>query len=197
MKAQLSTSLSDLILALVSYHGTWSLWQHNKMASVGLLIVAMAASCGTIRFYFNRPSERLICLHTTLSWLGATLGLPFVAVGYAQHNQTYIVAHANIAVPVAYFLSHKFLSGELRKKTAMLVTGVAILSVLILSTLKFNPYALTGALAYVASGAVGTDGLGPLDLPRVDWFHYLLVVGNVAFVLALSQRAEPVFYKKH
>jgi hypothetical protein len=49
----------------------------------------------------------------------------------------------------------------------------------------FNLYGLLGAAAYVSSGLViGSEG-HINGIPRVDILHYVLVLGNIFFKMAL------------
>ncbi len=75
--AQISTAISDLVLSISSFYGAGVIARRYVHAATGLLIIALAAVVGTIRFLNIAPLLRrnaVISLHTKLSWFGAILG---------------------------------------------------------------------------------------------------------------------------
>ena len=66
------------------------------------------------------------------------------------------------------------------------VAGFGMLTILVVCVRWFNLYGLIGAAAYISSGLViGSDG-NMNGIPRVDIMHYVLVVGNIFFKMALA-----------
>lgn len=75
--AEISTAISDLVLSLASFYGAGVVFERYKHASLGLLLVGLAAGVGTVRFLHVTPIHRrnsVIALHTKLSWLATILG---------------------------------------------------------------------------------------------------------------------------
>jgi hypothetical protein len=74
---QISTAVSDFVLSVSSFYGAGVIARRYIHAAVGLLIIALAAGVGAIRFLNIAPLHRhnaVISLHTKLSWFGAILG---------------------------------------------------------------------------------------------------------------------------
>ena len=75
--AQISTAVSDLVLSISSFYGAGVITRRYIHAAIGLLIIALAAGVGTIRFLNIVPLRRqnaIISLHSKLSWFAAILG---------------------------------------------------------------------------------------------------------------------------
>ena len=75
--AQISTAISDFVLCISSFYGAGVIARRYNHAAIGLLIIALAAGVGTIRFLNIVPLLRrndVISLHSKLSWFGAIVG---------------------------------------------------------------------------------------------------------------------------
>ena len=75
--AQISTAISDFVLCISSFYEAGVIARRYNHAAIGLLIIALAAGVGTIRFLNIVPLLRrneVISLHSKLSWFGAIVG---------------------------------------------------------------------------------------------------------------------------
>lgn len=191
----ISTSISDAILALSAFHAALRLWPNNISGFLSFCLIGTAASCGVYRFALKSPSDQVIACHKYLSWLASVLGMPFMAAAYYRQEYISIFANGHVASGIAMVIARNYLTEDIRMTTTDLVSGGAVVSTLFLSIYYFNPFAIIGAAIYAVSGLViGTSG-ELWGIPRVDLFHYGLVVGNIAFMCGLTRQIQPVYYK--
>ena len=73
---QLSTAVSDFVLALSSYYSAFAVQKSSKYGSAGFLIVGFAASLGVLRFgsVLPRYQTSVHRMHVVFSWLGSIFG---------------------------------------------------------------------------------------------------------------------------
>ncbi|XP_077982493.1 transmembrane protein 276-like [Glandiceps talaboti] len=191
---QLSVAISDFALAVTSLNAAFVILSVTKLGSFGFLLIGTAASCGVVRFASSSPPQHLIGLHAMFSWLAGTVGLSCIASAlYRSHGQ-YMVSSAHLAASLALTAVTRILAPEVQDVASQAVSGAAVISILMFSLFKFNPYGLVGASMYVLSGIVGTKGL-LLGIKCVDWFHYILAFANVALMKALQKYEPLVFYR--
>ncbi|CAH1780569.1 unnamed protein product [Owenia fusiformis] len=195
MVKQLSTSLSDGILALSAFHATYTIGRGNLAASFGFALIGSAATAGVLKFSQESPTDNLIYIHTTLAWLSSLIGVPALGAAYCQHVELNSLANVHYALGIAAIISWNVLNYKLQNLASTAVGGVALLSIAVICCLKFNPTGIIGAVLYVVAGLViGIEGT-LFGVLRVDWFHYALAVANIALMLGLSQKEKLVFYK--
>lgn len=60
--AQLSTAVSDLVLALASFYAAYHTNGHPYPSSYGLLVIGIAASLGVCRFGLRNPGISILCV---------------------------------------------------------------------------------------------------------------------------------------
>lgn len=199
---QLSTALSDFILAFVSFAVTVSLLRLSRICSaLGFLITAVAASLGSLKFGLEHPSPTLIQYHSHAAWLASVVGITLVTTDYhfgnRQQSVVFWLTSVLLLCAIPVVLVAKYL-GLWSNRTDNYVTDamglVSILSLLLSSLLDSNSSCFVGSLMYVVAGIIGTQGT-LYNLRRVDWFHYLLAFGNVAFFLAFKYKPDPVYFK--
>lgn len=182
MPRQLSTSLSDLILAISAFYVANQLYNHHLKPSIGLIIQGIAASVGIIRFSMENPEGSLIFKgHKFFSWLAATFGVPTIALGFCGIYGSAVLANKIIIFVGIVAVSSFFLPTNMRQLTTQAVSGFAMLTILLLCFMNRNWYGLGAAVLYVVSGLIGgSDGqIGPFY--KVDILHYGLVIGNLMF----------------
>lgn len=195
MARQISTSVSDGVLAVVTLQVAWQVTTYSLTAALGFLIIGAAASCGTMRFAHSQPSTALVEKHTYLSWLGQVAGLPCIAVATHRLNGVGWVANVHMATALAVvFLHSRVLSDKALHITTEIVGTGAVLSVLLLNVLTTNMFGILGTLMYAFSGLVIKTTGNWIGIPRVDLFHYALAVANVALMMGLQPRREPIYY---
>ena len=73
---QVSTAISDFVLALCSYYSSTAVQKSSKFGSAGFLIVGFAASIGVVRFGSLLPNYKTSVnkFHVVFSWLGSIFG---------------------------------------------------------------------------------------------------------------------------
>lgn len=198
---QLAHAISDSVLVLSTLTAIRSLTtgaplgaqrHHLHAAAIGLSVMGLAAFVGVLRF---AGADALLPLHSTLSAFATSMTMPLLGLA---------------AVAIAWPLA-------LTKRGWIRITGLlaglfAIAMVLdVLPTYGIGIGALgtmsalfvglrslgrdrrggllltSGAVLVLVAGlGVGTDGeIGPFD--RIDVFHYLLALANLAFGPALVQ----------
>ncbi|XP_071824543.1 uncharacterized protein [Apostichopus japonicus] len=199
---QMSTAVSDFILAFVSYAVTVSLFRIPRVAAAfGFLLTAVAASLGSLKFGLQQPTVTIIRYHSHASWLAAVVGTSLFTADYHLGNryQSGYFSSLSIlllcAIPVVTIAKvSNFWSSQVDAYITDAMGFVSILSLLLSSVMYPNSSCLVGSLMYVLAGVVGTQG-NLYNIKRVDWFHYFLAFGNVAFFLAFKHKPNPVYFK--
>jgi len=168
-------AITDALLAIVAGREGFRLLfrpHGGATAGVGLLLVALAAAFGAIRFSL---APELVGAHQGVTRLAAQVGMPLVGVGYAV--AAFAPAHGRTVRPYAFvvlILAAVALIGVPVYGTVISGLGMAAALVGALVLARIERAALLGALGaagVVVSGlAIAGEGtLGPLT--RVAWFH--------------------------
>jgi len=195
MVAQISTAVSDAVLALVSLHTAQAVFETSLPAFTGFLLVGVAASAGVLRFRSPSPGRFLLNTHEFLSWTATVLGISCLAAAYHRVYLNVITANIHLALALAMCL----LRGSLEERPLSICTEAvssgAIVSILILSAFYNNPYAIIGSVAYALAGLlIGVKG-HIYSVLRVDVFHYILAVANVSLMIGLMRPQSLVYYR--
>ena len=194
MNRQLSTALSDAILSYVSYAAAYKTMSTNTSATVGFVIIGTAAFIGTIRFGLQNPRTDIISFHKFLSWMGSAIAVPYIAAAYHKQESSNLLASVHIVSGFALVATQKFLSERQKRLCTEAVSSYAVISILTLSLVTSNNAGAFGAICYVIAGLiVGTDGHISI-VPRVDIFHYVLVIATLSLMQGLRRGPEPVFF---
>ena len=193
--SQISTSISDALLALSAFNACYNVASSSLNAMCGFFIIGAAATCGIYRFGCSAPSSNTVQFHQFLSWLASVLGMSLLAAAFHRYYLNIIIANVHAAAALALVL----LQQHFAESHVMLITealsSLAVISILILSILVFNPYAIIGAVLYIVAGlVVGTNG-AMYGIPCVDIFHYVLLVGNIALLMGLTRPQSLVYYR--
>lgn len=187
MVQQLSTSLSDLALAASVFYVVYN-WYNiaHLYAATGLLIQGLAASIGVVRFSMERPEGTVIFKgHKFFSWLAAALGMSLISYSFCQRYSSFTVGNVVLAFSALVLLTAGFQSAESRQLTTQACSGLAVLTILLLSLFNSNWYGVLAALIYILSGAIiGSEGQ-LMGFLRVDILHYALVVGNLLLLRSI------------
>ncbi|KAL4235469.1 hypothetical protein ACF0H5_007105 [Mactra antiquata] len=188
MARQLSTSLSDFILACTVFYSVCYLYHYGIMyAAVGLSIQGIAASMGVIRFSLRRPeSSPVFRAHKLLSWLAATAGMGLIAYQFCILYKSIAMSYVIIAFPGMVTLSSQFMDAKNKQLFVQASSGLSVLTVLILSLLNSNVYGISAAVVYILAGALFAGEGIIAGLHKVDWLHYGLVFGNLFFLWSLA-----------
>ncbi|XP_060080278.1 uncharacterized protein LOC132559678 [Ylistrum balloti] len=187
MPRQLSTSLSDLMLAISAFYVSHYWYGRNyNYAAFGMFIQACAASMGIFRFAMEEPQGTLIYkAHKLLSWSAGAVGVPMIALMFCNRYGSSALANKISIFVVCILLVVSFLPPKNRELCSQAVSGFSILTMATLCTLNKNWFGFGACFVYAAAGILfGSDGT-LLDIPKVDFLHYFLIVGNTMFKLAL------------
>ncbi|XP_038069492.1 uncharacterized protein LOC119738651 [Patiria miniata] len=194
---QMSTALSDLVLALTSFGTALFILRQNLFASAGFILMGMAASCGAYRFSRSTPSPQVLYWHQGLAWITTILGTSLVASGFHRWYTNSVMSALHMGSALALVCLSKatdILAPRTEELLVSAVSSLAVVSIGIFSVLHTNPFGLLGAVLYGIAAAVGTEG-DLASIRRVDWFHYLLAFANVVFLRAFTYASPHVFYK--
>ncbi|XP_074644820.1 uncharacterized protein LOC141901468 [Tubulanus polymorphus] len=192
----LSTALSDLFLALSSFHSMYTVNRASSTAQVAFLIIGCAASLGTLKFGLEAPGPHITRAHRTFSWLATVLGMSLLSAAYCQKiNQTRI-GHVFIAFSIALISLQTLFAPHLLEVLSEVISSLAVVTILITCFVDFNSHGILGSAGYIIAGlAIGTQGTYR-GIPAVDLFHYVLFLSNIALALGLSKQPTLYFYKK-
>lgn len=187
MARQLSTSVSDFVLALSAAFSVYHFY--NKLllyAAIGLLLQGIAASAGVVRFASLRSEMGPVFrTHKFLSWLAAAAGVPLLSYQFCTNYQAVTTSHVLLAFSGIVTLSAQFMNAENKQLFTQASSGLGLLIILILTITYVNVYGIIAGLIYVLTGAiVGSEGT-LMGILRVDILHYGLAVGNIFFKLSL------------
>ena len=192
---QLSTSVSDGVLVLSAIHACWRLLGSSLCGVIGFFLVGSAAACGVYRFALKSPSKDAVKVHKYMSWFASVVGMSYLAAAYYRQHDISVFANVHVALAFAMVLLRRYLTEKARGIATEVISGFAVVSLLVFSIFQFNPYGIIGAALYVISGLIiGTEGQ-LYGIQRVDIFHYLLAVGTISLMLGLLRMASPVYYR--
>lgn len=193
--AQLSTSLSDGFLALSALHACTRLIYKSVCGVLGFSLVGAAAGFGVFRFGIKSPSPGLVSQHKYMSWIASVLGMSFLAAAYYRQENMPVFANGHLALALALVILQRYLTESVCSLATEVVSGLAVLSMFVLNIFQFNAYGFIGAGLYIFSGLVVKTEGEIYCIPRVDIFHYFLVVANISLMLGLIETAAPIYYK--
>ncbi len=192
---QLSTAISDAVLALVSIAAALPVLKgtnpSRRFAGVCLLFIGLTAGIGAARF----GGAHVAVVHDSMSWTSKMIVLPalgaaFVALSYGLRIiRPYWYGVSLVFAAVGYGLPAKW----------GLLPGVSAMACIFwVSARHFRsarPVAVSAGLGaglmMLVGLVVGTQGYwGPV--PRVDLFHYGLAVAHLLFAYALVGLPSPM-----
>jgi hypothetical protein len=205
---QWSTALSDAVLVACALYGCWLLVGHEAfspyrardsllMAVAGLVLMALAAFFGTLRF---AGLEVVAPVHDFLATMASAAGLPLFAFGALLAGEVHLSSHrlngllalvASAAIMAVTRGWGKAVSGLAAPAAvaAMALKGAALVAVrreAAAGLLLLLGVALAGiAGRFVAAGAK-QQRHGPLRMLGVDVFHYLVALGLVALAHGIA-----------
>jgi hypothetical protein len=152
-----------------------------RTTGIGLLLVALAASVGTLRL---SGQEQLAFPHDGLSAVAAFVGLPLVGTGWATAAFAPTRAATARVVVLAPLLAASLGLWHVELlRTAL--GGLGMGAVLVASTRVAPRHPVAAAMG--AGGALLTVGVGLgigtqgelMGFPRIGWFHLGLAAGSV------------------
>ncbi|KAH9494601.1 hypothetical protein Btru_019687 [Bulinus truncatus] len=185
MARQLTTSLSDGLLAWSVLYFIYHIFWVNFFACIGLGIQGAAAAAGVIRFAQSRQAGQVYDYHQMLSWLAQVMGIPLLAVGFC-HKDLPIMMNLNLMIVIGVLIGSRFLATGMRQMAVQSCSGFALLTIILVCLRAWNIYGLLATAVYIVSAkVVGSEGkMGPIY--RVDILHVGLAIGNYLFTLAIS-----------
>jgi len=195
MESQISTVISDGFLALTTLHAAYNVFRSSYVASIGFLIIAMAACLGTARFGQQFPVNKLISWHEYMIWLVGVAGLPLISCGYCHLRNSTLLSNALLSGCFAVLLLQKQLTDDVK---AICRDGIGAFSLLVISVVSVAggiSYGVIGVVLYVAGSLVMKITLQQLGIKTVDLFHYALMFGNIALMFGLIKEERPVYYR--
>ena len=186
--AQYSTAISDGVLAIITLVMSGKLLAASRLyAASGFSIVTAAAVFGVMRFSQVCPSNGLVSWHRYLSWLAQAVGMSLVSASFVQNHNPFL-SSVIVMLPIAIaILQGRILSTSLCATVGELVGSVAVVAICIVGCVTANGFAIVGVtLTAFAGVVVKTEGqIG--GILRVDVFHYLLAIANIALTKGLAQ----------
>ncbi|XP_041375581.1 uncharacterized protein LOC121388350 [Gigantopelta aegis] len=188
MGRQLTTAISDGVLALTCYRLVLYLMIPSIYAGLGFAIQAVAATVGVLRFASDRPSNTVVRWHDYSSWFAAVAGMPLIAVAFCKYVLPYMM-NFNFMASMGLILMNGAMDTNMQKLSKQAVSGFAMLTILLSCFYSANVYGFVAAALYVVAAPItGLDGnihIGRYNIPRLDAFHYVLVAANLLFFKAL------------
>ena len=130
-------------------------------------------------------AEDLVLYHKLVSWLCNIVGIPFLASAVVAHN-----GHANagslLAIESVFFLCiYKLIPTGIKNIGNAILSPISVVAMTGSSAYVGNLYGCYTAVMLILSGIlIGTEGV-LLGVPRVDIFHYGLVIANMLYVAAM------------
>ncbi|XP_045625921.1 uncharacterized protein [Procambarus clarkii] len=188
MKRQLSTALSDFVLALSAVWGFRMLHEdshsEHQFGKWWFMLVTMAATLGVVRFAALLPSYRASVLryHTNFSWLCRAIGIPCLAAEICRTYKYSTASQLFLLSAVTTFITSSLKSRHKDQLTDVVSTA-SVSAILGLSVIGGNMMHAAAAVFFIISGLVGSEGdIQLVNLPRVDVLHYMLVAVNYCLV---------------
>lgn len=182
---QSSVAVSDAALASVLFHSSIKVYKQSIFASCGIMIAAVAASLGTLKFSAYSPNPSLVKLHKYMSYGARVYGMLFVAIGFLRVHHFLKLSILYILLVliclIIYALNNSFGYAALE---AMSVSSVIVIACL--SFFKWDSYALLGCLMFGLAALAGDEGTF-LNILRVNIFHYLVLVAHIFLMLSFDQ----------
>ncbi|XP_078337049.1 transmembrane protein 276-like [Crassostrea virginica] len=187
MARQISTALSDLLLCIVAFYVSYKWYHANRMkAAVGISIQATAAFLGIFRFAMSNPEGGIIYKsHKFMSWLAAGAGVPLIAMDFCARYESAMLANKIAIFLLAVVVVAAFLPPKTQEVATQAASGFSMLVILILCFIHKNYLGLGAGVTYVVAGLVFSSEGSILGLPKVDWLHYALIMGNYLFLRSI------------
>jgi len=184
MGRQLTTSLSDALLAWSVLYFIYNVFWSNFFACFGLGIQGIAAGLGVVRFAQGRADGQIYDYHMMSSWLARVVGVPLLAVGFC-HKDLPVMMNLNMMFMLGVLIGSRMLAPGMRKLVIEACSGFGMLTIIIVSLRTWNIYGLLAAAVYIVAGLViGSEGKLSVFY-RVDLLHIGLVAGNLLFTRAI------------
>ncbi|MBL8018068.1 MAG: hypothetical protein JNM27_00260 [Leptospirales bacterium] len=177
---QLSTVLSDGVLAVVSFWAAWIVYNAGlRPGAIAFLLTGAAAFAGVLRF---SVFPGIVPVHSTLSAMAGQVGIPLLGLSFA---------HAVFRVPVttlqleaagvallAVCLVNRFVFPI--PFYATVIGGIGALIIIVAGVRSMvsvaGVLAIGGAIVLIVAGlAIGSSG-EIWKLRRVDLYHYALAI---------------------
>jgi len=153
-------------------------------STLGFFMVGVAASLGVLRFGYSPAT--FLQAHQFCSAIAISIGVPLICLsflyvftpnaGFGHHLPFQL---AGLIVPFCLF--------QLHYQISLYPTLVGVATMLVAITLGNTEARIAVMLYVVAALAVGAEGRGWLGVLNVDWFHYIISVANILFVLSLQK----------
>lgn len=184
---EISTVLSDCLLAFSAFVSAGKLYTVSTWSAIAFLIIGFAALAGAARFSGYQWPANLPSIHRFLFWAVNAVAVPLIAVGYLVQANQKNVAVGFLLAPVIMLCAR--MKANLKESLLSKLTWIVVFAsfaacIYVCSMIKFSIYGLTGAALYSVASVVTSEGyFGPI--PRVDIFHYLLTIGNLALMFGL------------
>ncbi|ELU11798.1 hypothetical protein CAPTEDRAFT_220352 [Capitella teleta] len=195
MVQQLTTAVSDAVLALVSMRAAIGLLSVNFFASIGFGLLAGAASFGVMRFSQSTPNWNIVNWHKYLSWLTAASGIPLIACGYFRQESITNIANLFLAAAITMVILSRYASGKIVTDGANVMAAVGLGTMLLDGVWRLHLYVSVGAACFItAATVIGTEGFIN-GFRRVDAFHYLLAISVICFTIGFNTSETPIFYR--
>ncbi len=194
---QLSTAISDLVLALVATWVGLGLRSSAKGnvpktgAAWGLFSIALGAYLGVVFFLggvWISPVYRPVVQfagEVGVPWIG----IGFFAAGFGKVDKKTWTLLTGILL-VLFVLDFVLSLGQY--STA--IGAVALITALIVSIRKYGKsktpalYGILGSLLFMLAGLViGTSGTSAVGIPNVDIFHYVLAIASYSLGYSLKR----------
>ena len=199
MAAQRSTAFSDGVLAIVTLQLVAGLLPQCPLAAMAFLLMCTAASLGVFRFAQNNPHKSLIRGHQYLSWLAGVVSTNALAAAFYRQEGITWAGNMHIACGLCLPLVHDRLTKSVQDVATTIASSLPIMSIFSLCVWEFNPYGIIGAVLYACSSWIYRNKSQPYiwKMRREDVFHYMLVLGNIAFMKGLSKTETPIYFKRN
>ncbi|XP_071523682.1 uncharacterized protein [Panulirus ornatus] len=194
MKRQLSTAMSDLVLALSAIWGFRMLHDNpsaeHQYGKWWFMLMTLAATLGVVRFgaLFPRYQSSVLRYHTNFSWLCRALGVPCLAAEVCNVYQLPVLSRGFLMSAVATFLASSLKSRH-KDHVTDLVNIASVLTILGLSVTGGNNLLAAASVLFIISGIVGSEGdIQLISMSRVDVLHYTLVAINYCIAWGLIEK---------
>lgn len=176
---QLSTAISDGVLAAVAFWSAWSVYvTAQRPGATGLALIGLAAFAGMLRF---SVFPGILAVHSFCSGLAGLVGIPLLALSFGaavfRFPQAAQLPLAG-AVLVVLFLIQRYVLPIPQYGTILGALAALLIIVAGVKSLPAAPgvMAIAGAAVLIVAGiGVGSKGT-LLGFQRVDIYHYLLAI---------------------
>ncbi|MCE9597456.1 MAG: hypothetical protein K8S54_05760 [Spirochaetia bacterium] len=188
---QLSTVISDAVLAGVSFYCAWGVYlAGSRYGAIGLGLVGLASLAGVFRF---SVLPQIAPLHSMLSGMAGQVGIPLLALSFLSAVFQIPSTDSKILV-LGGLLLIAFLFNRLVFSIpayGIVIGGLAALAIVIAGVRALpgtaGLLAIAGAIILIVAGlAIGSSGT-MAGFKRVDLYHYVLAVSMYMMGTALRQ----------